>query len=50
MTGSHAYFVHSTYSWFNRGGSYYNTYSGAFYFSRGTGTSSYDNAFRSSLS
>ena len=50
VTGSSSVFANSSGSWFNRGGYYNYTYSGAFYFYLGTGAGNNSNSFRSSLS
>ena len=50
MTGSYSGFVNDSKSWFNRGGDYGTSSSGAFYLNYYIGASSNSDSFRSSLS
>ena len=49
-TGSYSYFMYDSYSWFSRGGNFYDTYAGVFSFGGNYGSSVVSYSFRSSLS
>ena len=50
ITGAYSYFASSSSSWFYRGGSYFNTSSGPFYFVKNNGSDNYTFSFHSSIS